>query len=157
MQQNVGRINGTVENSDDILLVGNKGISTTQREIYEFPSDEEYSWCASCQIENNILVFCKNLNNDEVESTMFNPIVKQWNDVDIKIKRKWFAVVEYFNRIWGLGENGKCKILSTLEMCDPVIESRVLFPIKMIQERSSHNVIVYKQQLFVFGGCNIAS
>ena len=112
----------------------------------------------TCQVGNTILVTCKDLFDDDVKSKLFNPISAQWIDVDIKVKRKHFSVVEYFGAIWIVGgerggKDGKFQNLNWIEVYDPVSKSfKVLRSTKMIQARSGHKVIVYKNKLFVFGG-----
>ena len=135
-------------------IVGRKGISTLNNEFYKFPSNKEYNWCYTCRVGNNILVYY----DDHVENSLFNPINKQWSDANIKINRMSFPVVYYLNKIWIIGgqqrdDDGKWKTFNTAEIYDSVAKNQILAPIKTIQPRSRHRVIVYKNKLFLFGGC----
>ena len=143
-----------------VYVVGNKGILILSKEVYSFPSNKYYDWCATCRVGNNILVICKEnfqYFDQELESSLFNPINRQWSDANIKIKREFFAVVYYLNKIWIIGgcerdDDGEWKRLNTVEVYDPVTKNQILAPIKMNEARSGHSVIVYKNKLFVFGG-----
>ena len=58
-------------------VVGDKGISTLNNEVYKFPSKKEYNLRATCRVGNNILVVCKGKRyKDDVESRLLNPINK---------------------------------------------------------------------------------
>ena len=157
-------------------VVGNKGISTLHNEFHKFPSNKEYDWCATCRVGNEILVVCKEYDDedddDDVEIVLFNPINKQWSDANIKVKGEHYAVVYYLNKVWLIGGeqhddvgdddeeevktvntvDGESKTLNTIEVYDPVAKSQTLAPIKLNEARSNHKVIVYKKKLFVFGG-----
>ena len=157
---------GIFEIDNVCYVVNEDGISTVNQimtifepnyAVHKFPSNEGYDWCATCRVDSKILVICKDLFDDDVESKLFDPINLQWIDVDIKVKRKHFAVVEYLGAIWIVGgerrgKDGKFQNLNWIEVYDPVSKSKVLRSIKMIQARSGHKVIVYKKKLFVFGG-----
>ena len=141
-----------------LYFVGQKGISTLNDEVHKFPSNKEYGWCSTCRVGDNIFVVSKYYDDDnKVESSLFNPINKQWSDANIKIKRKKIALVYFLNKVWIIGgykrdDDGTRKKLNTVEVYDPVTKYQVLAPIKMNEARSSHKVIVYKNDLFVFGG-----
>ena len=154
--QSVGSIFEIVEINNIFYVIGSKGISTLNNEFHKFPSNKEYAWCATCQVGNNILVISKDY-DDDVESSLFNPINKQWSDANIKTKKETYAVVYYLNKVWLIGgrernADGKWKPVNTVEVYDPVTENQILAPIKMNEARSGHSAIVYKNKLFVFGG-----
>ena len=74
-----------------------------------------------------------------------------------KQKRKLFAVVYYLNKVliiggYGCDDDREWKKLNTVEIYDPVAKTQTFVPLKMIQSRQDHKVIVYKKKLFVFGG-----
>ena len=97
-----------------------------------------------------------------MKSKFFNTINKQWSDVNVKTNRKDFDVVHYLNQVWivgGLGRDddghGKYIMFNTIQTYDLVNKTTSLSPVKMVQARKGHKVIVYKNKLFVFGGyCN---
>ena len=84
--ESVGDICGMYEIDNTFHVVGNKGISTLNKEFCEFPSNNEHWWSASCRVGKNILVIQSNY-GDYTESKLFDPINKQWSDVNIKTKR----------------------------------------------------------------------
>ena len=164
--ESVGRISGIFETSNTCYVVGTKGISTLNNEFYKFPSNKIYDWCATCRVGSNILVFCNEMyGNVDGESKLFNTINKRWSDANINIKRKSFAVVYYVKKVWIIGgyervDDGKWKTLKSVEIYDLVKEKQILVPIKMNKARSSLSAILYKNNLFVFGGydydgCNL--
>ena len=155
LPESVVIIYNTFEINNTCYVVGTEGISTLNNEFHKYPSNKVYYWCATCQVGNNILVVCYNLCDDDVESSLFNPINKQWSDANIKVKRTSFAVVYYLNKVWIIGgykRNYNRKFLNTVDVYDLVTENQVLVPIKMNEARANHKVIVYKNKLFVFGG-----
>jgi len=157
--ESVGRIRSIHEINNAFYVVGKKGISTLNNEFYKFPSNKDYNWRTSCQVGNNILVIRKNYGDDEkVVSKFFNTVNKQWSDVNIETKRIGFDVVHYLNKIWIVGgeerddDEENYKDLNTIQIYDPVNKTISLSPIKMIQARRCHKLIVYNNKLFVFGG-----
>ena len=149
-------IRGMFEINNVLYIVGYNGISKLNNEIYKFRSNKLYDWCATCRVGNNIIVVCENYNGD-VESSLFNPINKQWSDANIEIKRDLFTVVYYLNKVWIIGgcERGDDefeKTVNTVEVYDPVTQNQILAPIKLNEARYDHRVIVYSNKLFVFGG-----
>ena len=97
-------IRGILEIINVFYVIGNKEISTLNNEVYKFPSNKDYDWCATYPVGNNIFVVCKeNWYDDDVESSIFNPINKQWSGIDIRIKERYFAVVYYLNKIFIVG------------------------------------------------------
>ena len=149
--QSVGSILEIFEINNIFYLVGTKGISTLNNEIYTFPSNKKYDFCATCRVGNNILVVSKE------KYGLLNTINNQWSDANIKIKRKSFAIVYYLNKVWMIGgrqrdDDGKWKTINTVEVYHPVTKNQSLSPIKMIHARYNHKVVVYKKKLFVFGG-----
>ena len=137
-------------------VVGENGILTLNSEFHKNSSNEEYCLYATCQVGNNIFVISFDY-YDNVETRLFNPIKKQWTDANINTKRENFAVVYYLNKVWIIGgeqhdDDGNDKAVNTVEVYDPVAKNQVLAPIKMIQARDCHRVIVYKKKLFIFGG-----
>ena len=144
-------------------VVGTKGVLTLNsdftyfNEFYKFPLDKKYADVAACRVGNKIFVVYYGRHGNYKEIKLFNTINKQWIDAKIKIKRKFFAVVYYLNKVWIIGgrervDDGNWKRLNTVEVYDPVGNNLSLAPTKMNQTRSSHSVIVYKNKLFVFGG-----
>ena len=159
--ESVGSIHGIFEVKNVFYVAGIKGISTFNNEFYKFPSDivpvhKYFNRCRSCRVENNILVV-RQIYRSDVVSKLFNPISKQWSDVKIKTTRNLFDVVHYLNKVWIVGgrqleNDGNYKERSTIQIYDPVNKTTSLSQIEMIQARSSHRVVVYKNKLFVFGG-----
>ena len=140
-------------------VVGHAGISTLTNECYKFPSNTDYFYCSSCLVGNNILVLCVRGIFTGVESFLFDPNNKQWSGGDIETEKDKFAVVEYLNKICIVGgmergNDGNTVIHNKIEIYDTVNKTPVLLPIKMIQARCYHRVIVYKNKLYVFGGYN---
>ena len=153
--QSVSWISEVFTINDVFYVVGHRGISTLNNEVYKFPSDKRYLYSRTCRVGNNMLVVSDNFSQDDAESRLFDPISKQWSDVDIKTKRSNFAVVYYLNKVWIVGgfeygDNNNPN--SAMEIYDPVSNIMHLSPIKMTQERSLHCAVVYKKKLFVFGG-----
>ena len=151
-----GYAHAVFEINNTCYVVGTKGISTLNNEVYTFPSNQiSNSYFATCRVGNNILVVCKD--DDDVESSSFNLINKQWSDASINTKRKQFALVYYLNKVWIIGgsehNDEKWLTLNTVEVYNPVTKNHILAPIKMNKSRSGHSVIVYNNKLFVFGGC----
>ena len=132
-------------------VVGTKGVSTLNNEVYKFSSNKEYGWCETCRVGNNIL-FIRKERNCDWEIRLFNPINCKWCDIDIGTKRLNFAVVYYSNKIFIVGGIHEGQTLNSIEIYDPVSKTQQVSPIKMNEARSSHKVIVYKKKLFVFGG-----
>ena len=156
--KSIDKICGVFEINDVFYVVSNKGILALNN-FFKFPSNKHYAWCTSCQIGNNILLICMNL-CEYVESKLFDPVNKQWSDVSIKTERKGFDAVEFLNQIWivgGLGhddDDENYEYLNSVQIYDPVNKFTYLSPVKMVQRRYHHKVIVYKDSLFVFGGCD---
>ena len=154
--ESVSLIYNIFEINNTCYIVGTKGISTINNEFYKYSSNKEYYWCATCRVGNNILVVCYNILDDEVGSSLFNPISNQYIDVNIKTKRKHFAVICYLNKVWIIGgrerDDGQWKTLNTVEVYDPVTKNQIPVPVKMNEARLDHSAIVYKNKLFVFGG-----
>ena len=140
------------EISDVFYVIGTKGISTLNNEVYKFPSNKEYDWCETYRVGNNILVVCKENYYADVESRLFNQITNQWTDVDIRTKRRTnFAVVYYLNKIFIVGGWDGRQALNSIKVYDPVSKTEVSL-IKMNEARYDHKVIAYKKKLFVFSG-----
>ena len=141
---------GIHEINNVFYVVGQQGISTLNNEFYKFPS---YKCCRiSCQVGNNILFV-----SDNSESKLFNTISKQWSNVNIETKRTCFGVAHYLNQVWIVGgserdDDGKYKTFNSIQIYDPNNNTFSLSPVKMIQARNLHRIIVYKNKLFVFGG-----
>ena len=158
--KSVGKIFGVFEINDVFYVVGRKGISTLNNEFYEFPTDIFYSWSQSYQIGNNILIFRTLHDLKFLEFKLFDSVIKQLIDVDIKVKRIFFDVVYYLNQLWIIGgskpvEAGKKHLVfKTIQTYNLITKTTSLSPVKMIQARFGHKVIVYKDNLFVFGGCD---
>ena len=92
--QSVSYIRGIFEITDVFYVIGRGGISTLNNEVYKFPSNKYYDLCETCRVGNKILVVCKtNWYDDDVEIRLFDSINKQWSDIDIRTKRRHFAVV----------------------------------------------------------------
>ena len=100
--ESVGHICSIYEINNEFYVVGEKGISTLNNNLFYFPSNYYYNWCASCQVGNNVL-FIRTKSEDYVESKLFNTVSKQWSDVNIETKRKGFDVVHYLNKVWIVG------------------------------------------------------
>ena len=151
--ESVSYIRGILETSDDFYVIGSKGISTLNNEVYKFQSNNEYDyWCTTCRVGNNILVVWKEkCNDDDVESRLVDPINCKWSDFDIRTKRRYFSVVYYLNKIFIVGGFDDA-VLNSIEVYDPISKTQVLSPIKMNEARCDHKVIAYKKKLFVFGG-----
>ena len=154
----VGKIYGIYEINNVFYVVGEEGILTLNNEFYKFPSYKNYYWYTSCLVGNNILLIREKYDRD-LESKLFNTINKQWSNENIKTRRREFDVVNYLNKVWIVGgeernDDGKYKILNTIQIYDPVNKTTSLSPVKMIQARKDHKVIVYNNKLFVFGGVN---
>ena len=98
-----------------------------------------------------MLVVCKKTYHD-LESRLFNPINKKCSDIDIRIKRKGFAVVYYLSKVYIVGGWFGRQTVNSIIIYDPVSETQQVSRIRMIQARNCHEVIVYKKKLFVFGG-----
>ena len=96
-------IRGILEINNVCYVIGNKGISTLNNEVYKFPSNKSYGLCATCRVGDNILVVRRNFFYNHVKSKLFNTINKQLTDVDIIIKREGFAVVYYLNKVFIVG------------------------------------------------------
>ena len=168
--ETVSYIRGILQINNVFYVVDEKGISTLNNEVYKFQSNKEYYWCATCRVGNNILVVRnENYGDDDVESRLFNPINYHWSDVDIRTKRKYFAVVYYLNKVYIVGgwDEGSmigkppqrsihCRIdgktVNSIIIYDPVTKTQQISPIEMNEARWGHKVIVYKNKLFVFGG-----
>ena len=155
--ESVDRIYKILKINNTCYVVGHKGISTLNHEFYKFPSNKQYTWFAICRVGSNILVVFKDYYNDDIESSLFNPINKQWSDANIKSKQKSFTVIYYLNKVWIIGgcergDDGKWKALNTVDVYDPVTKNQILAPIKLNEARYDHRVIVYNKKLFVFGG-----
>ena len=150
--KSVSYICGILEINDDFYVIGSKGISTLNNEVYKFPSNKQYGCCATCRLGNNIFLVCKKNYYDDVESRLFNPITNQWSDVNIETERYYFPVVYYLSKVYIVGGNDSRQKLNSIEVYDPVSKTQDLVPIKMNEARSSHKVIVYNNKLFVFGG-----
>ena len=151
--ESVGFVRGMFEINNIFYVIGSKGISTLNNEVYKFPSNKQYTWCAICRVGSNILVICKEkYYYDDVESRLFNPINCKWSDVDIKTERMYFTVVYYLKKIFIVGGWVGSQALNSIEVYDQVTKTQVLSPIKMNEARCAHKVIVYKKKLFVFGG-----
>jgi len=149
--KSVGNICGIYEINNVIYVVDDQGISTLNNEFYKFPS--KYYWCTSCRVGNNILV--GDMWNSEVESKLFDPINKQWSGVSISAKIEEFCPVHYLNKVWIFGGwERDYEALDTIQIYDPVNKTTSLSPVKMVQARTFHKVIVYNDKLFVFGGAN---
>ena len=157
--ESVDKICGFFEINDVFYIVGNKGISALNENIFKLLFKKHYAWCTSCQVGNKILVVFSNY-CEYVKSILFDPVKKQWSDVNIKTERKGFDVVEFRNQVLivgGLGydEDGNYEYLNTIQVYDPIKKVTFLSSIKMIQHRYHHKVIVYNNSIFVFGGCNV--
>ena len=154
--KSVGSVRGIFEIKNTYYVVGVKGISTLKNEFYKFPSNNKYNCCATCRVGNNILVVCIDYDDNDLKSSLFNPINKEWSDANITIKRNSFTAAYYFNKVWIIGgseSNGrKWKLSNTVEVYNPVTKNQILSPIKINIGRRNHRVIVYKNKLFVFGG-----
>ena len=153
--QSVGDIHEIVEINNVFYVIGSEGISTLNNDIYKFPSNKYYDVCETCLVGNNILVVCNEKwydYNDDVESRLFNPINKQYSNVDIRTDRRYFGFVYYLNNIFIVGGWNGRQPLNSIEVYDPVTKTQALSPIKMNEARSYHGVVVYKKKLFVFGG-----
>ena len=151
--RSVGWVRGILEINNVYYTVGTKGISTLNNEVYNIPFNERYDWCETCRVGNNILVICCNsYGNDDGECRLFNPINCKWSDVDIRTKRRRFAVVYYLDKIFIIGGLDGRQALNSIGVYDPVSKTLVSSPIKMNEARCGHKVIAYKKKLFVFGG-----
>jgi len=152
--ESVGRIYGIHEINNVCYVVGKNGISTLNNTFFKFPSDIDNAYCTSCQVKNNILVILKSLYIDDyIESKLFDPINKQWSDVSIKTNRVYFDIVHYLSKVWIVGGREHTnEALDTIQIYDAVNKTTSLSPVKMIQARRNHKVIVYNNNLFVFGG-----
>ena len=81
-------------------------------------------------------------------------------DVNIETRRTEFNVAHYNNQVWIVGGSERIdsfivnKTTNTIQIYDPNINTFSLSPIKMIYARRFHKMIVYKNKLFVFGGCD---
>ena len=71
---------------------------------------------------------------------------KQISDLIVETNRSSFAAVEFLNHLWIVSGDG-------ILVYDPVNKIQFLSPVEMVQARSDSRVIVYKNKLFVFGGC----
>ena len=147
---------GMYEIDNIFYVASSKGISTLNNEFYKFPSNNEHWWSTSCRVGNNILVIQCN-RSDEIESKCFDLTSKQWSAGNIETKRIKFAAVEHFNQVWIVGgeerdDDGQYKTLNTLQIYDPVSKTTTLSPLKMVEARGGHKVVVYDDNLFVFGG-----
>ena len=152
--KSVGEICGIHEVNNVFYVVGKKGISTLNNEFYKFLSSKNYDWCTSCRVGNNILLIRTKYNAD---LKLFNTVDKQWSDVNIETNRLYFDAVHYLNKVWIVGgqerdNKGNFYKLNTIQIYDPVNKATSLSPIEMIQARCGHEVIVYNNKLFVFGG-----
>ena len=156
---------GVFEISNVIYVVRGNGILTLSNEVHKLPSNKLHYWCGSCKVENKILVIRKvfeSLEGDE--SILFDAVNKQWSLLNIETGRVEFDVVHYLNKIWIVGgrddeddesdEYEDFNIFNTIQIYDLVNRKLSLSPVKMLQARYGHKVIVYKKKLFVFGGCN---
>ena len=159
LSQPVGNVCGVHEINNTFYVVGRKGISTLNNEVYEYSSNKQCIWCTSCRVKNNILVLCNfgfALVNCSA-SKVFDTRNKKFTDSTIKTGRKFFAAVHFQDKVWivggwGRGENGTHETLSTIQVYDPVKKTLSLSPVKMTRGRSHHKVIAYKKKLFAFGG-----
>ena len=151
--QSAGSIYGNFEINDVLYVVGSKGISTLNNEVYKFPSNNEYEWCTTCRVGNNIFVFCKEFDDNDIESRLFDPIHRKWSNLDICIKRFGFDVVYYLNKVYIVGGWDEItQPCNSIIIYDPDTEAQTLSPINMNEGRCGHSVIVCNQKLFVFGG-----
>ena len=160
--QSVGDICDIYEINNRVYVVDTKGISTLDNEFYKLPSGREYSLCFSCLAGDDLLVFrecyekpfCKLLDtkNKKISDFSFQTIMQQ--------ETKVFAVVYYLNQFWIIGgkepnyyDKDNCpEPVNTIQIYDPILNTTSLSPLRMVQARSNHQVIVYKDKLFVFGG-----
>ena len=149
--ESVGDIGGIYEINNVCYVVGGNGISTLNNNFYKFPSNEDHFRLTSCRVGNNILVIRE---FHGVEGKLFNPTSKQWSDVNIETRRTCFSVAHYNNKVWIVGGSDNFKTTNTIQIYDPNINTFSLSPIKMIYARRFHKMIVYKNKLFVFGGCD---
>ena len=150
----VGDIYGVFEIDNVFYVVGDKGIATLNKEFYKLPSNMIYHWYTSCQVENNVLLIRINYHAN-ADCKLFNTVSKQWSDVNIHTARDHFDVVHYLNEFWIVGgreRDDDYKITNTIQVLDTKNKKNFLSPVKMIQPRINHKVIVYKNKLFVFGG-----
>ena len=160
--QLVGDICGIYEINNKVYVVDAKGISTLDNEFYKLPMGYDYCLCFSCLAGDNILVslkfheepFCKLLDTKNKTVVDFNfQIIRQQ-------KTSYFAVAYYSNQFWIIGGREPnydneyiCpEPVKTIQIYDPISNTTSLSPLKMVQARSDHQVVVYNDKLFVFGG-----
>ena len=158
--QLVGKICGIHEINNKVYVVDKKGISTLDNDFYKLPSNTRYGFCTSCLAGDKILVYRNNYDDPDFECKILD--LKNKEVVDCNLIRgnnysTCFAIVHYFNQFWIIGglESNNADYLeriNTIQIYDPVSKTTSISPLKMIQARSGHKVIVYKEKLFVFGG-----
>ena len=160
--QLVGKICGIHEINNKVYVVDKKGISTLDNDFYKLPSNTRYGFCTSCLAGDKILVYRNNYDDPDFECKILD--LKNKEVVDCNLIRgnnysTCFAIVHYFNQFWIIGgkedndENYGCsEPVNKIRIYDPVSKTTSLSPVKMIQARYEHRVIVYKKKLFVFGG-----
>ena len=131
-------------------------------EIFKIPSTQHFyklhpslKILNACRFKDQILLF-----GSSGKGFLFNPINKQLSTTNINVERYYFTAVEYLDKVWITGEFefhslASCKKLNTIQIYDPSNKTTSLSPIEMIQARSHHKLIVYKNKLFVFGGFSI--
>ena len=155
-----GEITGIYEVENVFYVVGPYGISTLNNEQYLFPHDDyvNYEYFTSCVIGNNILIVrhvCFE-SKGTLEFKLLDTKSKQVSDLLIETSRYGFAVVEFLNQVWIVGGHKgilQSEQLNTVQIYDPKYNALFLPQIELVQARSVCKLIVYKNKLFVFGGC----
>ena len=152
--ETLDEIFGVFEIDNICYVVSSKGSSllTTDNKLYKFPSNKEFRRCTAFKLRNKIAVFGEEFFDNDF--FVFSTIDKSWGDVEIRTERTDFAVTEYLKDIWLVGGHDNNQALDTIEIFKPDSKTQTLSSVKMTQKRQSHSVIVYKNQLFVFGGCD---
>ena len=123
-------------------------------ELYKFSSSSCYEYIASCQVKKDVLIILEDLDVPNVlEYKLLDTKKRKISDGDIETGRRYFAVAYYLDKLWIIGGcSGKHRAIKTIQTFDLVTETLFFSPVKMIQARSDAKIIVYKNNLFVFGG-----
>ena len=147
-------IEGICEINNVLYLVSAYGISTLNNELYKFSSSSYLGYIASCQVENNILVILEDFDvSDFLEYKLLDTKNGKISEGDIETGRRHFAVAHYLDQLWIVGGcSDKHGALKAIQTFDLVSGTLYFSPVEMIQARSDPKIIVYKNNLFVFGG-----
>ena len=128
---------------------------------YTFSKNSKFYRAEACQIENEILLIGQHeidgYSTKDRKSKTIDVVEGTTQNKRITTKRGGYAVVEYQGSIWITGgflcpNDKSIDFCNDIEVYDRKSNTSKLLPIKMIQTRFFHQVIVYKSKLFIFGG-----